>query len=124
MKKIKDLFFKNFINSLFVLTRLVREYQAESKIRANRKDRYNEYDLNSSEKKEKENIIKSCNLSVLQNVIKKIIIAEYANCLNKFIDEMFEKELKKIYDDYITKMIKFILLKIGIYLILILSKNN
>ena len=108
MKKINDLFVNNFENSLLVLSLLVREYQAESKIRANRKDRYNEYDLNSSEKKEKENIIKSCNISELQNDIKKIIIGEYANCLNKFIDEMFEKELKKIYDDYITKMINFI----------------
>ena len=108
MKKINDLFVKNFNNSLFVLTRLVRDYQAESKVRAKRNDKNNEYDLNSSEKKEKAKIIESCNLSILQDDIKKIIIGEYANCLNKFIDEMFEKELKKIYDNYITKMINFI----------------
>ena len=107
MKKINDLFVKNFNNSLFVLTRLVRDYQAESKVRAKRNDKNNEYDLNSSEKKEKAKIIESCNLSILQDDIKKIIIGEYANCLNKFIDEMFEKELKDIYNKYIVSMINY-----------------
>ena len=84
-----------------VLSELVREYQAESKIRGKRKDKMNEPELNSFEKEEKENIINSCDLSELQNDIKKLILSEYANCLNKFIDEMFENRLKGIFNHYL-----------------------
>lgn len=108
MKKVSDLFVKNFKKSLVILSKLVAEYQAESKIRANRKDKKNEYDLNSSEKEEKETIMKSCNLNNLQSDNQKLIIGEFANCLNKFIDEMFKTELKKIYDFYINTWIPII----------------
>ena len=108
IKEISNSFVQNFDDSLVVLSELVREYQAESRIRGKRKDKKNEYELNSSEKKEKENIINSCNLSDLQNEIKKLILAEYTNCLNKFIEKMFEKELKHIFNYYIDSMIPMI----------------
>ena len=108
IKKISDLFVNNFKKSLIVISELVREYQAESQIRAKRKDKKTEYDLNSSEKKEKENIINSFNLSNLQKEIKKIILEEYANCLNKFIEEMFEQELEPILNYCINSLLPMI----------------
>jgi hypothetical protein len=106
--EISNTFVLNFDDSLVVLSELVREYQAESRIRGKRKDKKNEYELNSFEKQEKENLINSCNLSDLQNEIKKLILAEYSNCLNKFIEKMFEKELKQIFNYYIDSMIPMI----------------
>ena len=105
IKKISDLFVEKFNSSLVVLSKLVREYQAESKIRGNRKDKKNEDLLNSSEKSEKENIIKTCNLDELKVEIQRIIIGEYGNCLNKLIDEMFEIELNQIYSHFIEEML-------------------
>ena len=71
LKKINGIFIRKFNHSLKVLSDLVREYQAESKIRGKRKDKINEPELNSFEKEEKENVINSCDLSELQNDIKK-----------------------------------------------------
>ena len=79
-----------FNESLKIISELVREYQAESFVRASRKDRNCEIELNNFEKVEKEKNIYSCELSNLQKDIQKLIIGEYGNCLNKFIDEMFE----------------------------------
>lgn len=105
IKEINDIFVINFNESLKIISELVREYQAESNIRANRKDRNCEIELNNFEKVEKEKIIHSCDLSKLQKDIQKLIIGEYGNCLNKFIDEMFEKELTKTYNNCINSIL-------------------
>ena len=82
MKKINDLFSKKFNDSLYILTEIVKEYKAESKIRGNRKDKNNECELNSFEKKEKQKLIDSCDTINLKNEIQKLIIGEYGSFLN------------------------------------------